>query len=161
MLLLTFETGSERFATPAVDVLEVVPVVELKPIPLAEPWVAGVFDYRGLMTPVIDLCQVLQRRPCALSMSSRIMIVRHGGGTERPLGLVAERVTRMVNLDPATFQDAGVEVPAAPYLRGVGRDEYGLLQLVDQETLLPAQIAEQLFRKADAGRTPVGAGAQG
>jgi len=150
MLMLTFEVGTERFAIAAAAVVEIVPAVKLRPIPLAEPWAAGVFDYRGHITPVIDLCQVFRHQPCAACMSTRIMVVQHtaADGAERPLGLMAERMTRMVDLDRERFQDAGVTVDAAACLGDLGHDEHGLLQWVDHHRLLPAEVAERLFRRA-------------
>jgi len=157
MLYLTFEVGAERFATPAAEVLEIVPVVELKRIPLAAPWVAGVFDYRGQVTPVVDLCRVFREQACSARMSTRIMVVRYGA---RPLGLMAERITRTVALDPDRCQDAGVSVDDAPCLGGVWHDGHDLVQLVDHTRLLPPEVAEALFRQA-ARTTAQCAGAQG
>lgn len=162
MLLLTFEVGSERFATAASDIWEVVPVVELKRIPLAQAWAAGVFDYRGRMTPVVDLCRIFHGQPCEARMSTRIMMVGHGRGDQvRPLGLMAERITRMVSLDRCAFQDAGVAVDEAPYLGGVCNHQGSMLQLVDARRLLPVQVGEQLFRQAAELDDPARAEAQG
>lgn len=150
-LLLTFQIGAERYATRVDQVLEIVPTVKLKPLPLAHSWVAGVFDYRGTAAPVIDLCQVFENRPAQRSMSTRILVVSYpsGAGTGRPLGLIAERVTEAVRMAPAAFQDAGVDVPTAPFLGGVYHHSRGLLQLVDVTKLLPPQVAERLFQNGE------------
>ncbi len=157
-LLLTFQIGSERYATGVEQILEIVPLVELKPIPLSEPWVAGVFDYRGRATPAVDLCQIFEGRRAGRSMSTRILVVSYAtdGGTFQPLGLIAERTTQTVRLDPNAFQDSGVDVPAAPFLGGVYHHERGLLQMVDLTKLLPAEVAARLFNRSDAPRVAGG-----
>lgn len=151
-LLLTFQIGDERYATQVDRVLEIVPLVALKSMPMAEPWAAGVFDYRGRAAPVIDLCQVFERRPARASMSTRILVVEYPVAKDRtrPLGLVAERVTETLRIAPEAFQDAGLDVPAAPFLGGVYHHARGLLQMVDVARLLPTEVAERLFRHAQS-----------
>lgn len=148
ILLLTFQIGDERYATQVDRVLEVVPLVTLKALPLSDPWVAGVFDYRGRATPVIDLCQVFEQRPARPSLSTRVLVVAYptGGEQTRALGLVAERVTETVRLPAEAFQDPGMELPEAPFLGGVYHHARGLLQMVDVSRLLPAAVADRLFK---------------
>lgn len=147
-LLLTFQIGSDSYATSIDSVIEIVPVVKFKTMPMAEPWVAGVFDYRGVATPVIDLCQVFEHRDARQSMSTRIVVVSYptGPNETQPLGLIAERVTEAVRLAPDAFQDTGIDVPSAPFLGGVYHHTHGLLQLVDVTKLLPHAVAERLFQ---------------
>lgn len=154
-LLLTFQIGDERYATQVDRVLEIVPLVTLKSMPMAEPWAAGVFDYRGRATPVIDLCQVFEQRPARTSMSTRILVVDYPVSQDRTraLGLIAERVTETLRIAPESFQDAGLDVPAAPFLGGVYHHARGLLQLVDVARLLPEEVAERLFRQTQPGET--------
>ena len=148
-LLLTFQIGEEHYAARVDQVIEIVPLVKLKPMPLAEAWVAGVFDYRGVATPTIDLCQIFENRKARHSMSTRILVVSYPTGPNncKPLGLIAERVIETVRLSPEAFQDAGVDVPSAPFLGGVYHHTRGLLQLVDVTRLLPPQVADHLFRQ--------------
>lgn len=147
-LLLTFQIGTELYATGVDQVMEIVPVVALKPLPLAEPWIAGVFDYRGQAAPAIDLCQIFEGRKARRSMSTRILVVSYPtrSTTWQPLGLIAERVTETIRLDPEAFQETGVEVPSAPFLGGIYHHTRGLLQLVDVTKLLPPQVADRLFQ---------------
>jgi chemotaxis-related protein WspB len=55
MLLLQFQAGSERYGLDVSQVVEVSSLVSLRPIPHAPPEAAGVFNYRGILTPVVDL----------------------------------------------------------------------------------------------------------
>jgi len=55
-LFLVFCIGDERYALQAIDVVEVLPRLPLKPIARTPSWVAGVFAWRGAVVPVIDLC---------------------------------------------------------------------------------------------------------
>jgi len=66
-------------------------------------------------------------------------------GSERLLGLLAERVTETVRRDAADFADPGVQPEAAPYLGPVAADEQGLIQWVALDRLLPPAVRDQLF----------------
>src|SRR3954451_8554304 len=64
MLLLTFRVSDDLYAVAAERVVEVVPRVELRPIPHAPACLAGLFNYRGKAVPVIDLGILLGSTPC-------------------------------------------------------------------------------------------------
>jgi chemotaxis-related protein WspB len=148
MLFLIFQVGKDRFALEAGQVAEVVPLVNLTSLPKAVMGVAGLFNYRGAPVPVIDLCRMFFGQASPLRMSTRIMLVHYRstpGGTHL-LGLMAERVTETLRLDPTAFVPSGVEVKDAPYLGPVVRDSRGLIQRVEINRLLPAALQEVLFQ---------------
>ena len=63
MLFLLFQLGDARFALAVDQVAEVLPLVRINPMPLAPAGVAGVFECRGALVPVVDACEVLLGRP--------------------------------------------------------------------------------------------------
>ena len=152
MLLLLFTLGNHRYGLEARQVIEVVPIAELKTIPRAPAYVAGLLNYRGAPIPVLDLTQMNQSYPSRICMSTRIILVsyRMDGATSRILGLMAERVTETAKKDPAEFVPTGVNTPDAPYLGSVTNDEHGMLQLMDIERLIPAEVRDLLFSPATA-----------
>ena len=48
MLFLVFQLGQDRYALDTGTVAEVLPLVEITPIPLAPAGMAGLFNYRGV-----------------------------------------------------------------------------------------------------------------
>lgn len=147
MLLLVFQLGSNRFALDAQSIVEVAPYVKLEPIAHAPNYMAGLFDYRGELVPVIDLCRMVQDQACNRHMTSRIMLVQYPlpWGEYRPLGLLAEQVTETIKLDRDDFASAGVHIEDAPYLGDIARDEQGMIHLLCPEQLLSRTVCEQLF----------------
>jgi chemotaxis-related protein WspB len=145
MLWLVFAVGHDRYALEGRQVVEVVPLVTLRQIPKTPDYVAGVFNYRGRLVPVLDLCQLLQGRPCLARLSTRIILV-HYQRHQSPrhiLGLMAERVTDTPSTDRTL--PSGINVAEAPYLGNMATDEYGMLQYVHLEHLLPASVHASLF----------------
>ena len=73
-------------------------MVLLRKIQHVPDYVAGVFNYRGSIVPVIDLCHLIQGTPCRLRFSTRIIMVNHTTKDGMHcLGLMAERVTETLS----------------------------------------------------------------
>ena len=122
MLLLLFTLGQHRYALAARQVIEVVPLAELKEIPRAPDYVAGVLNYRGTPVPVLDLTRMNQNYPSRVCMSTRIILVNYNasGATPNILGLMAERVTETTKREREEF--ASTVLRASASLRLPERD---------------------------------------
>ncbi|RRQ22713.1 chemotaxis protein CheW [Thiohalobacter thiocyanaticus] len=150
MLHVLFHLDDQRYALETGRLVEVVPFVELRELPRAPACVAGLFDYRGRMVPVIDLTALALGRPSRVLHSTRILLIDYplAEGGSRPLGLLAERVVETLKLAPEAFTDAGVEIPEAHYLGRVAHDERGLLQAIETDALLTPEVEALLFQDA-------------
>jgi chemotaxis-related protein WspB len=147
-LFLLFRIGAERYALEAVEVAEVLPRLNLKPIAQAPHWVAGVFAHRGAVVPVIDLSALTFGHPAQSRNSTRLVLVHYRPDADRAarlLGLVLEQATDTLRCAPAEFKDYGVDNRQAPYLGPVREDERGLLQWIRVQDLLSASVRELLF----------------
>jgi chemotaxis-related protein WspB len=153
MLFLLFELGSDRYALDVRQVSAVLPLVTITQIPQAPPAVAGLVDYRGTAVPVIDLQQLTLGRPARRRLSTRLVLVHYTdpGGTTRLLGLIAEKATETMRREDSDFAPSGVTTEGAPYLGPVTTDARGVVQRIDVQTLLPAELRDLLFRET-AGR---------
>jgi len=76
MLMLLFYVGDDRYALDSKRVVEVVPTVALKKLHSAPEYIPGLFNYRGHLVPVIDLCQMIQRRQARAYSIARIVLVK-------------------------------------------------------------------------------------
>ncbi|CAB3926701.1 hypothetical protein LMG26858_05904 [Achromobacter anxifer] len=154
-LYLLFRIGGDRYALDARDIAEVLGLRELKQVPGAPVWVAGVLDRRGVAVPVIDMSALAGGGAAAAVTSTRLALVRYraselDGG--RLLGLILEQATETVHYDPAAFQSAGLAHPHARYLGPVLSDAGGMVQAVNVDDLLPATVRALLFPAEDAAR---------
>jgi len=137
MLLLLFHAADNLYALDISHVIEVIPIVALRKIPHVPAYVAGVFNYRGTIVPVIDLCHVIQKTSCRSRFSTRIIMVNHtakDGGNYR-LGLMAERVTETLSRPDIDAKNAAV-VDDTPYLGEMFMDDHGMIQRIHWEHLL-------------------------
>lgn len=148
MLFLLSLVKDARYAVSALDVVEVVPRVELLAIPKAPAFVAGLLNYRGVAVPVLDLCILMHGQPCAAVFGSRIVLVhyRHQPSTPRVLGLIVARVTETLERAPEEFLPSTISGAATPYLAEVTPYRDGLVQRIDIERLLPPEVHSILFQ---------------
>ena len=139
MLFVLFQLGKNRYALEARRVVEVVPLLALKPLPHAPRGTAGILVYRGQAVPAIDLCLLTMGRAALEHLSTRILLVQHNktAGASQLIGLIAERVTGTLRRDEKDFMDAGMD-PASPFLGPVLMDDQGVIQLLDTQKLLDA-----------------------
>lgn len=152
MLLLTFTAGSRRYAIAVSRVVEVLPKLELRPIPHGPAVVAGLLSYRGNVVPVIDLSLLLGTVPCRNLLSSRMILVNDGLANQnqnsvlraesddglRPapsqtptlLGLVAEDVNDLVYVQPEQISPVPVQAANAPYIDAIVRTDREIIPLI-------------------------------
>ena len=150
MLVITFKAGTTKYSLPCKLVMEITPMVELTPLDKAPEFIAGLFNYRGRITPVVDLCVMSGFPPCAGRMSTRIIIVEYSCYMHKyPLGILAEKVTDTITINEDELQSTGLELPDAPYLGHVAAREDGLVHLMDIDELLTEPVKKLLFNDND------------
>lgn len=149
MLYLVIQLGADRYAIDAAQVVEVLPLVNSKHLPGAPVGVAGVFDYHGEPVPLIDLAELVQRRPSRKWMNSRIILVnyRDKSGNARLLGLLAEHATETMYRPEEDFIDMGVTLAGIPCLGSAVTDAAGMVQRIGIQSLLSESVGDQLFRE--------------
>ena len=148
MLFLLMQLDGNRYALDIRQVAVVLPLVDLRGVPGAPAAVAGIIDYGGAPVPVIDLAQLLANRPAHRRLGTRIVLVQYA--ERHVLGLIAERATETVRRDAAEFQPSGITRSEPPHLGPVALDAAGPLHWLDVGRLLPAPLADSLFRQSVA-----------
>ena len=145
MKVLVFHIGADRYGLPLRQVQRVLPLLELKGIPLAPDSVAGLLNLHGAPMPVIDLSRISGRAPSRQHYDTRIVVTDYTApdGAVHALGLMAERVQGVQDVAPQDLASSGVQ--AAPFLGRVAGDAQGMVQLVEVNDLLPAELRARLF----------------
>lgn len=148
MLFMQFTIYKDRYLLEAKDIIEIVPYANLKRIPKAPPYVAGLLNYRGDTVPVIDICYLMSDKPCELKLSSRIALVNYKNDTGKSIciGLLIERMTETARFNENDFSDSGVNLNDNPCLGKVIIDDDRITQLVDIRKIIPEDAYEILFK---------------
>ena len=75
-----YRIGSRRLASGFGEVLEILPIPQITPVPGSQPWMLGVANVRGNLLPIVDLKQFLEGERTVLHEGQRILLVRQPGG---------------------------------------------------------------------------------
>jgi len=147
MLLLSFNIGAEQYAISAKQIIEILPLTSIKSIPKAPIYIAGLLDFRGLPVPVIDLCQLINRQDYNKVLSSRIVLVNYISKNYKnyTLGLIAEKVTEMLDISEDDFSSSGISVKETSYLGSVTNSDGRMIQYIEVNELLTEEVQSMLF----------------
>lgn len=153
VLMLLFSAGGLLYAIESRHVVEVIPRVNLRPVLNQSDQLAGMFNYRGSVLPVVDLCRWIHGSASGGQLSSRIIMVNIAKGSEAAeqpcLGLLAEGVTDTLSRPLSAFQQSSLTGDARSCLGGLHVEERGMVQLLHLERLL-----QQLQLPGAAATTP-------
>lgn len=144
---LLFFVGESRLALECRSIVEVVPRIPLQRAVSGPAALAGYFDYRGTLIPVVDLHALLVDQACPADRAARIAVVNlHLNRRQRLVGLLAEGFTRLISGD--TPVQESMQVPDRPYLSGWVHDGVDNVQRVVAESLLGEAWLKMLLAQA-------------
>lgn len=108
-----FRAGRERFCFSILDVEEIVEWPQLTAIPLAPPFLMGIFNLRGSIVPVVDIAITEGRR---VDLAPRHVVVAGLKAVEGRdyvrIGIAAdELIGTYSTMDPLIVDSAPLEVP--------------------------------------------------
>jgi twitching motility protein PilI len=77
---VAYRVGAHRLASGFDEVVEILSMPPLTPVPGAQAWLLGVANVRGTLLPVVDLKQFLEGERTVIHESQRVLVVRQPGG---------------------------------------------------------------------------------
>ena len=75
-----FRLGQHRLVSSFEEIVEILPLPPVTPVPGAQPWMLGVANVRGSLLPVVDLKQFLEGERTLVHEGQRVLVVRQSGG---------------------------------------------------------------------------------
>ncbi|WP_432563207.1 chemotaxis protein CheW [Kineococcus sp. SYSU DK003] len=156
---VTFEMAGESYALPMERVQEIIRMPELIRVPLGPAALEGLANLRGRVLPVVSLRSCCGLRAAEHDEATRVVVVEAAGAT---LGLVVDRVTAVVSVEPDQLESAeGVqgtvrsELLAAVLKGSAGRSAGRMTTVLDVQRLVRTEFAVLAAKVAAQG----GAGA--
>ncbi len=75
-----FRLGARRFVSSFDEIVEILSLPPVTPVPGAQAWMLGVANVRGSLLPVVDLKQFLEGERTVVHEGHRVLVVRQSGG---------------------------------------------------------------------------------
>lgn len=149
---LTFWTDKELFGIPISDVVQIISMQQITPLPDFPDYAKGVINLRGNIIPVIDM-RIRLRKPEAEYNESTCIIVTNIQDTY--IGFIVDTVDEVVDIENDCISVApkvSKEVTNR-YLTGIGQVEDKVVLLLDLSKILSENEFEQVAQTA-AAETP-------
>ncbi len=135
---LGFQVGTDNWFVSLMDVSEVIPIPNVMPVPLTQPWFRGVANIRGNLYSVADFSAFQGAAPIGPGMERRVILV-----ADKLLAGSGLVVSRMLGLrNPELFTPDAQAGQQPPWIKGTFRDPAGALW---RELDLAALVREERF----------------
>ncbi|MFE1244485.1 chemotaxis protein CheW [Fictibacillus sp. NPDC058756] len=133
--VIIFQLKDEEYAVPVQEVKSIERMQHITRIPRTVPFVKGVINLRGVVTPIIDLRSRFDIEETDYTDSTRIIIVSVG---TIEAGLIVDSANDVIDLEADSIEPppevvGGVD---AEYIQGVAKIEKRLLILLNLTKVL-------------------------
>lgn len=135
MKVIVFQLNDEEYCIPVNEVRSIEKLQHITRVPRTAPYVKGVINLRGVVTPIIDLRIRFQLGQMSYNENTRVIIVAIG---DMEVGLVVDAANDVIDIDTATVEPppevvGGIE---SDYLKGVIKIDRRLLILLNLPRVL-------------------------
>jgi len=139
-LFIQFSIGEQRYAIATDLIREITPMVQLTHVPKTEAYIAGLFNYRGTMLPVIDVSKLLFNTEYSLRLCTRIIILDNPPSSDIDnIGLIVEQANKTMSCDTDDLTEHKLSEQHASYIGKIIHDELGEIQIIDVDKLIPSE----------------------
>ncbi len=132
---LTFWTDSQLFGVPIADVVQIIGIQEITPIPDSPAYAKGVINLRGSIIPVIDVRVRFSKEETQYSERTCIIVTKID---ESYIGFIVDSVDEVTNIG-----DDDISPPPKiskdrtnAYLTGIGKVQNKVVLLLDTSRIL-------------------------
>jgi purine-binding chemotaxis protein CheW len=147
MQVVTFKLGDEIYAIDIMEIKQIVHMQEVREIPNAPPYVEGILNLRGVVTPVINLHKRFLLKMLEMTEEDKLLsgfiILKINNMT---LGVIIDKILRVISLDTSVIQPppqmiSGIGVE---YIRGVANIDGNYIIILNIEKLFNPKELQQL-----------------
>ncbi|WP_096189105.1 chemotaxis protein CheW [Evansella halocellulosilytica] len=141
--VIVFQLKDEEYGVEVEQVKSIERVQHITRVPNTPPFVKGVINLRGVVTPIIDLRSRFGIEPAEETNATRIIIISY---EEMEVGLIVDAANDVIDIrgeaiEPPPEVVGGLE---ADYIRGVAKLDKRLLILLNLDKVLNHQEINEL-----------------
>lgn len=119
--VVEFTLGRERYALDISLVREIVEMMQITPIPRAQPHITGVINLRGEITNIMNLYTLLGLSAEAREQARKIIVFMPEAAGGNNVGILVDNVTSVtpVSEDQVEKVDGGIAGDQSRYIKGI------------------------------------------
>ncbi|CAM3738352.1 chemotaxis protein CheW [Mesobacillus thioparans] len=141
--VIVFQLNEKEYAVPVSQVKSIEKIMHITRVPHANPFVKGVMNLRGVVTPLLDLRVRFGMEQQNYSDSTRVIIV---ADDDKEVGLIVDGANDVIDI-PSSMIEPPPEVvglAAEGFIKGVANLERRLLILIDLDKILESDKVKAL-----------------
>ncbi|MFY0759021.1 chemotaxis protein CheW [Metabacillus dongyingensis] len=140
MKMIVFQLNHEEYGISVDKVRSIEKIQVITRVPGTKPFVIGVINLRGIVTPVIDLRTRFDMQQMPFSDSSRIIVAALD---QYEVGLIVDAANDVIDLEMDEIEPAPEVVGAVEddYVEGVAKIDRRLIIILDLNKVLAADNA--------------------
>lgn len=140
---VVFKLGKEEYGIDIMNVREIIPYKESVKVPNAPDFVNGIINYRGNVTPIVDLKRRFKLLSSEVDSNTRIIVINLN---EKQIGFVVDEASQTITLqddeiDPTPNIFGSVD---RRYITGVGKKDDRLIILINLKEVLTEEEKDKI-----------------
>ncbi|KAB7668659.1 chemotaxis protein CheW [Bacillus sp. B1-b2] len=143
--LIIFELKGKEYAISVHQVMSIEKKMHITRIPNIAPFVKGVINLRGVVTPIIDLRLRFDLEEIKYTDSTRIIIIML---EDMEVGIIVDSANDVVDVDTSKYEAAPETIGGneVDYIKGVVKLDKRLLILVDLEKVFDRNVLKNFMK---------------
>lgn len=140
--VIVFQLKDEEYGIPVQQVRSIEKVQHITRVPRSAPFVKGVINLRGVVTPIIDLRVRFEIEQSEFQDSTRVIIV---SANDMEVGLIVDAANDVIDISVDAIEPPPevVGVVQSEYISGVAKLDKRLLILLNLDKVLnPEQLTD-------------------
>ena len=141
--LLTFKLDDQEYALPIANVVQVVRIVAITPMPEAPDIVKGVINIRGKVIPVVDTHRRFGLPARPYDLNTQLLIAQNDG---HMMALIVDLVSEVLTMPASGIEPPWEIGPQLERLSAVGKMGDRLLLILDLDKMLTFEEGKRMER---------------
>ena len=143
---LTFGIEKETYAIDLLNVMEIIRLIQITPIPETFNFIKGIINLRGKIIPVMDIRMRFSIAEKAYEDRTCIIVVSIKG---LEMGLIVDHVSEVLEIPETQIDDmpSVSKTASQRFVRGIGKTDSGVKIILDLDKLLFDEEVQALNAK--------------
>ncbi|MCD5413799.1 MAG: chemotaxis protein CheW [Clostridiales bacterium] len=138
-----FKLDGDEFGVDIMHVKEISEYRKASKVPNTPSFIDGIINYRGIVTPVINLGEKFNQKEAEVTNSSRIIIIHLNN---RQTGFLVDDASQVLTIDSKDIDDAPDLITSVEqkFISGIAKVEDRMIIILDLEKVLNEKEKEEL-----------------